>query len=389
MTATVNEEWTWDVTAREAGAVEAGVRIYTWDTLQTVDVDQTTDAGGVIPQQQVRQNQYNDSGAGFATTGFNPYRIRALKYGLNMFGVDQNFEAPTRNTFFLSVNPSITEAVKATVDAYTGITYNHTVDSVTLDGTGITPVNNVDRLYDHTQTEAVDVPQYDFLEIMSTGDGQNYTLQYALFIIGFDMDYQSRSITMAPGRAVIWQGSITGPISNLTVTGDVALEAQTDMTNVTINGDMSFDFGAANVVLDFTNVTVTGDMVNDGTGTLTINSLSGSSLTTSEPGTGAGQINIVATNQLELTGLVVGSEVRPYVGGTSTQPELATEIPGGIENVPSSTYAFSQNEAGNVGYIRIVLETYEDETIDLTYANNDQSIPVNQRFDRNFKNPPG
>jgi len=80
---------------------------------------------------------------------------------------------------------------------------------------------------------------------------------------------------------------------DLILTGTISIFAAMNLTGVTINGDLRIATGA-NSTLAFSNVTVTGNIFNDSAGnTLTINGSNGSSLSTTEPGTGNGQVNIV------------------------------------------------------------------------------------------------
>ena len=66
--------------------------------------------------------------------------------------------------------------------------------------------------------------------------------------------------------------------------------------------------------LDVSNVTVTGNVLNDNADSpLTINATNGSSLTTTEPGTGDGQVNIVNAVVLEINGVTTDNEPTTYV----------------------------------------------------------------------------
>jgi len=93
---------------------------------------------------------------------------------------------------------------------------------------------------------------------------------------------------------------------------------------------------------------------------------------------------IISAKNLEFTGLIAGSEVRAYTG-TTTDPTNAIEI-GGVESSGTS-FDFDHQSGGVAGYIIIHKEDYESITLELTYANADQSIPIQQRFDRNYDNP--
>ena len=88
-------------------------------------------------------------------------------------------------------------------------------------------------------------------------------------------------------------------IDGLTINGDVTMDDVEDWTNVTVNGDLTI--GTAGTY-NFSNVTVTGDITNsDGAGNVQINASNGSSLSTSEPGTGNGLVNIVNTVTITVT----------------------------------------------------------------------------------------
>lgn len=88
-------------------------------------------------------------------------------------------------------------------------------------------------------------------------------------------------------------------IDGLTITADLIMEDVEDLTDVTVNGDLTIQTAGT---YNFSNVTVTGDITNsDGTGNVTINASNGSSLTTSEPGTGNGEVDIVNTVTVRVT----------------------------------------------------------------------------------------
>lgn len=113
------------------------------------------------------------------------------------------------------------------------------------------------------------------------------------------------TFTLASGSNVIINGA---NLDGSTINGDCTLNTETDLNNITINGNLSVNIGS-NASLSFTNVTVTGDVLNDSSNTLTI-SASGSSMTTSEPGTGGGQVNIVQT----VTTTIVAKDAETLLG---------------------------------------------------------------------------
>jgi len=115
---------------------------------------------------------------------------------------------------------------------------------------------------------------------------------------------------------------------DLILTGTVSIFAAMNLTGVTINGDLRIATGA-NSTLAFDNVTVTGNIFNDSAGnTLTINGSNGSSLSTSEPGTGNGQVNIIQAVTLSITVLDTAQaaieNVRVEVRATETVGTITT-----------------------------------------------------------------
>lgn len=90
---------------------------------------------------------------------------------------------------------------------------------------------------------------------------------------------------------------------------------------------------------------------------------------------------IAPPTTITLTGLQENSEVRAYLGADSS---TAIEIDG-IEN-SSTSFTFTQDYAGQEGYIVIASIGYQNTILNLTYLSENQSIPVNQIIDRNYRN---
>jgi len=86
--------------------------------------------------------------------------------------------------------------------------------------------------------------------------------------------------------------------------------------------------------------------------------------------------------EVELTGLKSGSEVRAYLG---TDPSTATEISGAESS--GTSYSFNQSYAGQAGYIQIFALGYLPIKLDITYSEDDISIPIQQSVDRQYNNP--
>jgi len=93
--------------------------------------------------------------------------------------------------------------------------------------------------------------------------------------------------------------------------------------------------------------------------------------------TGGGTINIVQNTTLTLTGLQANSEVRVYTAGTAT--EIA-----GVEN--SGTTFVDATIAVNSVDIVIHNVAYEYQKIEAADTSGNLTLPIQQRFDRNYAN---
>ena len=177
-------------------------------------------------------------------------------------------------------------------------------------------------------------------------------------------------------------GLIDGSEFTMPTTLTHAIEFPVAMTNqsITITDCDFIGFDATNNTNGSTfNVLAT-------TGTLTINVSGGSGNTTYR--TAGATVTIVNAVSVTLTGMQDLTEVRVYDAGTSNpQVELA-----GIEDATDGvsgarTFAFSLS-AGTLVDIVIINVTYENQRIDdFTVPATAGSIPIQQRFDRNYVNP--
>jgi hypothetical protein len=91
---------------------------------------------------------------------------------------------------------------------------------------------------------------------------------------------------------------------------------------------------------------------------------------------------VVQSVTLTLTGLIAGTEIRILSTGTTTELD-------GVES-SSTTFAFAYKGADVGNGIDIVIHNIEYEylrIINYILGANDSSIPISQRFDRNYNNP--
>lgn len=189
-------------------------------------------------------------------------------------------------------------------------------------------------------------------------------------------------ITTAGTNRVFLNG---GVVDNTVFNCDVTMQTATDLTDVTINGILRINTGAAST-LNFSNVTVDDVRNSNASTTLTINATNGSSLPTTDGGTGAGQVNIAQNVQITLTGLPLNVEVRIYEDiGTSGNPIADTEIDG-TENTASNQFVFTTS-ANNDIIIVIFDEQYDPVYLQFNSGVSNSSLPFTLITSRNYLNP--
>ncbi len=286
MVAVTNKQFRYNVNVQEGGAAESGVLIYGFNQQDQVIINKTTDAQGDVTVTNIETQQRDDDGVSPVVTTRTPVRIRALKFGFFYEEQSPVIQVGAASLFDLQANTVLTESVQATIDAYTGITYDDvTDDSITLDNTGITPVNNVERLYDFTHSrysKAATPPQTGFFEIIGSTDKQNYIYDYDIILnaSGFEFDGQNRSFV---------RGNINA-------------------TPVTLSGarfkDISLDFlilSTGSSGLTTNNVNVSDTLFFGENGTYTWN---GGSLNNVDLSGGATAVTLNLTNGASVTGTV-------------------------------------------------------------------------------------
>lgn len=382
MASVVDEQYSWkpSVVDLADSLAEAGVRVYVFDNDGTIVVNGdtiNTDAGGTIAEQFLINQIRTDSGTGFVQNLETPHKIRLSKYtgtfGLNIVAIQSTINSPTEPTFFVEQNPNIT-INETTVAGYTNITINDATDEISLGA-----ARTLEELYHFAFREATINPEFDFDEIVATGDGNNFSCVYDINITAGTFDLGGGSLTMVGGKTIVLVG--TSNITNGSVSGTVGLDAAINLSN--LSADAIVVNVAANTTLTFDNVQCPAVQNDSTTGTLTINSVGGSNLTATDPGTGVGQTNILAGQAtLTLTGLELNSEVRVYTAGTQTELD-------GVEN-SGTTFAYTYTYVPST-FVDIVIFNVDYDPIKLLNVElgaADASVPIQQSFDRWYNNPP-
>jgi hypothetical protein len=288
MAATVNEVYTWNLNVKKGSSNEQNVKVVVWDAdSATAIISELTDVDGNITEQEVISAVHSITDTDtVATDDKTPHIISCLKYTLFPLPLIISFLAARTDTFFVSTDPYITQTNKATVAAYTGITINHTTDTIT-----ISEAHTWAEIYDYCQNEAYDSPQKDFPGgILRTSDGQNYICEYDLVVNNVVLNGQNKLVSMASGKTLTLQSA--GRADDLAVTsGNVNWATATTMDNFDVSDTLYF---TENVTIDVTDSQI-GTVDTEAGETVVLNLLGDSSVTTNNDPT-----NITINNSVIL-----------------------------------------------------------------------------------------
>ena len=327
--------------------------VYLEDKNGTIEFNVVTDANGTYPEQIVTQATYTRA-SGNTPTYYTPHRYRVRKYGYVFIDIIREVNDKIREGTVIKPNPVTTEPDPNVVAGYTGITIDKTNKTITISNPNLTK----NMIYDYCQyycTQNMDVE-----EILFSLAGNNFTI--------------------ADGWKVIFETNITGQIA---FTGNIYLNSPLNLANMTIEGNLHINTGIDSV-LYFNNVIVNGFVYNDDVlHTLTINALSGSSLTAFNPGTGVGQVDIIVLKSFSFTlnPQITNYEWRIYQVNNIGSLDGAVELTG-QENATQSTQTYSYNYQGNSIPIAVQIipqpnNDYEESITYYTLDNNDQNVTIN------------
>jgi hypothetical protein len=266
-----------------------------------------------------------------------------------------------------------------------------------------TTFENGERVYDVAKLYSVtagnlEYPSNEGLVVTALASVLDFGAQLVQLVTGvgtFEVTQGSQTVTIdtsstftpTPGGfSTIRTTSETRIINTITVDGwtfdcDVQLATVQDLEDVVVTGQLTI---ATAGTYNFTGGSI-ADVANGSAGNVTINLRGGATI-----GTNSGpNITILSFATITLVGLRTGSEVRAYQGSLANA-SAAVEI-GGVESSGTS-FSFEQSSGGLAGYIVIHREDFENLVIDFPVVNgglptSDVTIPVNQTFDRNFRNP--
>jgi len=185
-----------------------------WDKDDSIVTNATTNASGVLATQTLNYGYYHQTG-GIMPVMKTPHEMRIYKYGKKMLSSKSSIEAKTNWALTMYADDHITQTAETTVAAYTGITINHTTETITISE-------------DHTLDEIYDYCQYDMIaatkqidQTMHTADGVNFVSEYSFVVnTGITVTATDQKLSMVSGETYTLTGTaqFTGIIATTTTT---------------------------------------------------------------------------------------------------------------------------------------------------------------------------
>jgi hypothetical protein len=96
--------------------------------------------------------------------------------------------------------------------------------------------------------------------------------------------------------------------------------------------------------------------------------------------TAGATVNIIASTQITLSGLINGTEITVYDSGDGSEIDH-------VENVTGNSFSFTDSAANVVDIYIHKADYYRADILNFTIPSDDTTIPVSQRFDPNYQNP--
>lgn len=194
------------------------------------------------------------------------------------------------STFVLTLDVGVSETNITTVESYTQLEdLDKAYDRIKAEW-----YNNNDYPLCYLDVSSMNIGSTDLIIDGSAGTAYSYaggviTISTNTGDLNLDVGTNINGITTT--GVVTVQNSAT--INSLIINGDVLLSSVVDLTDVIIYGDLEIDTAGT---YTFSNTLITGDITSsDSSGNVIINSVNGSSLSSSEQGDGNGQVNVIQT----------------------------------------------------------------------------------------------
>lgn len=200
--------------ADAANVVINGATVKIWDKDDSLVTNTTTNSSGVLATQTLNYGNYTQAG-GSTPTMKTPHEMRIYKYGKSMLSSKSTIENKTDWALTMHTDDHITQTTEATVAAYTGITINHTTETITISSN-----HTLDEIYDYCQYDIIAATkQLD--QTVHTADGINFVSEYSFVVnTGVTVTATDQKLSMVSGETYTLTGTaqFTGIIATTTTT---------------------------------------------------------------------------------------------------------------------------------------------------------------------------
>ena len=199
-------------------------KVKMWDKDDSLVTNVNTNASGVLATQTLNHGYYQQS-SGSTETVKTPHESRVYKYGKSMLSSKSSIEAKTDWALTMLTDDHITQTTEATVAAYTGITINHTTETIT-----ISTNHTLDEIYDYCQYDMIAATkQLD--QTVHTSDGVNFISEYSFVVnTGITVTATDQKLSMIAGETYTLSGTaqFTGVIVGTGATINKQISLGTD-----------------------------------------------------------------------------------------------------------------------------------------------------------------
>ena len=325
----------------EGSAIE-GATVVIRDVEDTPILNTTTNASGEITETELIQTAGTSLTANgpFTWKDYTPHNIKVGGYNYVSFDYSKSASAKGTDSVVLLDDNFITEANQATALAYTGIGVNHANQTVTVSSN-----HSVNELYDYLKAlnfSSESERLYD--QVMTTVDGNNFTLNYNLVIDGVALT-GSGNINLGSNILTLPNGGTT----TLSLTGGTLQLPTAGTFSPVLGNGSTVDFtGAGTFNLGSADITGTINLDTSTNSTVTVQLASGVSYNNLD------EVNITVeeaplTVTLTVSGIIAGSRIQIYDTDSST--ELYNEIVAGTTWTDNVTYTSDTNVRIRLMYV--------------------------------------
>ena len=215
MTSKIYRQYEVDLNVVDSGGTGIDTaKVKIWNKDDIIKTNTTTNASGVLATQTLNYGYYNQSG-GNTPVMKTPHEMRIYKYGKEMLSSKSSIEAKTDWALTMLTDDHITETTEATVAAYSGITINHTAETII-----ISEDHTLDEIYDYCQYDIISsTKQID--QTIHTADGVNFVSGYSFVVdTGITVTATDQKLSMVSGETYTLTGTaqFTGIVATTTTT---------------------------------------------------------------------------------------------------------------------------------------------------------------------------